>query len=184
MPCKTIYILRHFKVLQTPLPSTHSKKLNSQEFMQWVEQYDIDALAYKDVTLPTVDKVYVSTQQRAINTANHLGLRYEKTALLKEVDATPLFKTNMRFSKMFWLGLGRLFWLLNLTKIEKKRDTDKRVKAFLECLQSSQQERVLVVSHGLFLKVLIQALHKQGFQGEAPLRLENAKVYSFNKKEA
>ena len=96
---KTIYLLRHFKV-----KDTISNRLNSQDFEVWVDAYDTFDLEYRNVDLPAVKNVYVSSQNRAVNTAKHLGLEYEITDLLREVEAKPFISTKKwKFSKSFWL---------------------------------------------------------------------------------
>ena len=95
---QTIYLLRHFKVKDTQLSN-----LNSQEFSSWVNNYDFYELEYKNIELPIIDKIYVSSQNRAIKTANYLKLDYEKSDLLIEVEAFPFVKTKLKFSKFFWL---------------------------------------------------------------------------------
>ena len=73
-----IYILCHFKVKDST-----TQNLNSDEFIKWVELYDNTPLEYIDINLSKVDKVYVSTQNRAIKTAEYLKLKFETSNLLK-----------------------------------------------------------------------------------------------------
>ncbi len=67
---QTIYLLRHFKVKDTQLSN-----LNSEEFSSWVNNYDFYELEYKNIELPIIDKIYVSSQNRAIKTANYLKFK-------------------------------------------------------------------------------------------------------------
>lgn len=71
---KTIYIIRHFKVKD----NSTNKRLNSNEFAHWIEEYDNFDLEYLNLNPPKFDKIYVSSQNRAIKTANYLNLDYEK----------------------------------------------------------------------------------------------------------
>jgi broad specificity phosphatase PhoE len=169
---QTIHILRHFKV-----KNTTTKKLDSQEFGEWVEQYDKNPLEYLDMDLPKVDTIYVSTQNRARKTADHLKLDYETTELLKEVEASPFMDTAYKLPKNLWLVIGRIFWFFNMAKSENKKDTIKRVDEFIEKIQN--EESVLIVSHGLFIKVLIHRLKKLGYKGEIDFRAKNGKLYKF-----
>ncbi len=171
---KTIHILRHFKV-----KNITTKKLNSKEFSQWVDQYDKNPLEYLDMDLPKVDKVYVSTQNRARKTADHLKLEYETTELLKEVEASPFFNTTFKLPKNLWLIIGRMFWFFNIAKSENKKDTIKRVDEFIKMTEN--EESILIVSHGLFIKVLIYRLKKLGYNGEIDFRAKNGTLYTFVK---
>ena len=85
--------------------------------------------------------------------------------------------TKLRFSKNFWLVMGRLLWLFNLTKRESRKDTVKRAKEFIDKLQNEGDKSVLVVSHGLFLKVLAKELKNSGFSGNVDFRIKSGKIY-------
>ena len=83
---KTIYIIRHFKVKDST-----NKRLNSNEFAHWIEEYDNFDLEYLNLNLPKFDKIYVSSQNRAIKTANYLKiLKKQNLPLL-----TQMFKRNI-----------------------------------------------------------------------------------------
>lgn len=43
------------------------------------------------------------------------------------------------------------------------------------------KESVLLVSHGLFIKVLIHELEKLGYKGDKDFRAKNGKLYKFVK---
>ena len=171
---KTVHILRHFKV-----KDTLKQKLDSEEFSKWVELYDNTPLEYSDVELPDVDKVYVSSQNRAIKTAEYLGLDFERTDLLKEVETRPFLDTKRKFSKNFWLVIDRVLWFFNFKHKENRNDTTKRVHQFLEKIED--EESVLLVSHGFFIKVLIYELEKLGYKGDKNFRAKNGKLYKFTK---
>jgi len=174
---KTIYILRHFCV-----KDTQKGMMNSAEFNHWVHSYDNADLKYKTLQLPEVEKVYVSTQNRALKTAKYFKLDFESSALLQEVETYALFDTKWRFPKLFWLLIGRVFWFFNQTKKESRKDTQQRAKAFLQKLQEEKEQTVLLVSHGLFLKILLQELQKQSFQGDADFSMQCAKLYKYSYK--
>ena len=150
---QNIYILRHFRV-----KDSINKKLDSKGFVDWVKEYDNSLLEYIDLELPKVDKIYSSTQNRAIKTAEYLKLDFEECDLLKEVEAAPFINTKFKFSKNFWIVMDRLFWFFNLSHKEPKRATLERVDKFLEIIKD--QKSVLIVSHGLFIKVLVYRLKK------------------------
>lgn len=173
---QNIYFLRHFKVLDKEY-----KKLNSQEFEKWVENYDNFLLEEKELILPKVKKVYVSSLNRAINTAKYLNLDFEETLLLKEVEAKAFINTNIKFSKTFWLIVSRFLWFFNFTKYETKKDTIKRAKTFIKSLKNDDTD-ILIISHGLFLKVLEKEFKKIGFSSKLRLSVKNSIVYKLEKK--
>ena len=168
---QTIYLLRHFKVKDTQLSN-----LNSDEFTSWVDNYDFYELEYKNIELPKIDKTYVSSQNRAIKTANYLKLDYEKSNLLVEVEAFPFVNTKLRVPKLFWLILSRILWFFNLTQFEIKKQTVKRIEKFLSKIEK-EEKTILIISHGLFLKILINQLKKRDFKSNNDVSLKNGKLY-------
>lgn len=86
---QNIYLLRHFKV-----KDEMNEKVDSNGFEKWVEDYDRFSLEKVDINIPLVDKVYVSSMNRAKNTANYLNLDYKETALIQEVEAKPFSKQS------------------------------------------------------------------------------------------
>ncbi|MDN5113327.1 phosphoglycerate mutase family protein [Aliarcobacter butzleri] len=173
---KTIYIIRHFKVKDTT-----NKRLNSNEFVHWIEEYDNFDLEYLNINLPKFDKIYVSSQNRAIKTANYLKLDYEISDLLVEVEAFAFTKTKLRFSKSFWLVISRILWFFNFTKNETKKDTKNRAMKFVSKIENEKNETILIISHGLYLKVLIGLLKKLGYKCNDDFNIKNGKLYKLNK---
>ncbi len=173
---KNIYLLRHFKVQDKT-----TKKLNSQEFNRWVDDYDIYNLQYADINLPKIDRVFVSSQNRAIKTAQYLKQDFTTLYELVEVEAKPFISTNLKFSKSFWLIVGRLLWYFNLSKSEKREDTTQRAKKIVEMLENDDSQNILIISHGLFLKILQKELKSSGYSGKIDLKPENGVIYMFCK---
>ncbi|PIF04779.1 MAG: histidine phosphatase family protein [Arcobacter sp.] len=172
---QNIHILRHFKVKDDT-----KIKLNSFEFNQWVSLYDTFPLDYVDIEIPKVNKVYVSSQKRAIESANYLKLDFNKSDLLREVEAKSFINTNLKFPKNFWLFIDRFLWFFNLKKSgENRKDTYKRVYKFVDIIK--YEENILIVSHGLFLKILTKELEKLGYKGNKDWGIKNAKIYHFRK---
>ncbi|WP_321467816.1 phosphoglycerate mutase family protein [Halarcobacter sp.] len=172
---QNIYFLRHFKVIDK-----EDQKLNSQEFEKWVENYDNFLLEEKELTLPKVKKVYVSSLNRTIKTAKYLNLDFEEIPLLKEVEAKAFINTNIKFSKTFWLIVSRFLWFFNLTKYETKKDTINRVRLFIKNFEDEDTD-ILIISHGLFLKVLEKELKKIGFSSNIGISTKNSIVYKLEK---
>lgn len=173
---KTIYIIRHFKVKDNT-----NKRLNSNEFVHWIEKYDNSDLEYLNINLPKLDKIYVSSQNRAIKTANYLKLDYEISDLLVEVKAFSFTKTELKFSKSFWLIISRILWFFNFTENETKKDTEKRVMKFVSKIENERNETILIISHGLYLKLLIGVLKKVGYKSNEDFNIKNGKLYKLYK---
>lgn len=170
-----IYFLRHFKV------KDNSKSwLNSEEFNQWVKSYDTFELEYNDVVLPmNIDKIYVSSQNRAIKSADFLNLNYKINDLLIEVPIKSFIYTKFKLPKCLWLFVGRLAWFFNFKQIENKKETDKRVEDFIKNLDINSN--ILIISHGFFMILLLKKLKKIGYRGDIPRRIGNGKVYILEK---
>jgi broad specificity phosphatase PhoE len=172
----TIHLLRHFKV-QDNTPSW----LNSDEFNQWVDTYDILPIKVIEVKLPkNIDLILCSTLLRAKKTVKELPkIEIIYTDKLVEVGSRVFFNTNIKLQKYIWFTMGTLFWYLNSLDGENRVDTIKRAKEVVEELKALKQENILIVSHGFFMKVLAKELKEEGFLGEIEFRPKNGKIYSF-----
>ena len=170
-----IYFLRHFKV------KDNSKSwLNSEEFNQWVKSYDTFELEYNSVVLPkNIDKIYVSSQNRAIKSADFLNLNYKINDLLVEVPIKSFIYTKFKLPKWLWLFVGRLAWFFNLKQLETKEETNERIENFIQNLDINSN--ILIISHGFFMILLLKKLKKIGYRGDIPRRIGNGKVYILEK---
>ncbi len=173
---QTIYLLRHFKV-----KNKTTKKLNSNEFNLWVDNYDKSDLKFYEINLPKIDKAYVSSQNRAIKTAKYLNINFELLNELVEVEAKAFISTKFKFSKSFWLIIGRILWYFNICKTEKRKDTIKRARKVVNIIENDGRKNILIVSHGLFLKVLTNELKKNKFYGKIDLKPQNGAIYTLKK---
>lgn len=170
-----IYLLRHLKV-----NDFKSVWMNSKEFNQWVEDYDFLELSYSNIQVPNdIKKIYVSSQNRAIKTADSLKIEYKISNLLEEVNIEAFIKTSIKFPKWFWLLCGRIMWYFNLTKKETRKQTDKRIEDFISSIDLDSN--TLIISHGFFMIQLIKKLKNLGFEGNIPLKLKNGEIYSLLK---
>jgi broad specificity phosphatase PhoE len=170
-----IYFLRHFKV------KDNSKSwLNSEEFNQWVKSYDTFELEYNSVVLPkNIDKIYVSSQNRAIKSADFLNLNYKINDLLVEVPIKSFIYTRFKLPKWLWLFVGRLAWFFNLKQLETKEETNERIENFIQNLDMNSN--ILIISHGFFMILLLKKLKKIGYRGDIRRRIGNGKVYILEK---
>ena len=170
-----IYFLRHFKV-----KDSSSSWLNSNEFDKWVKDYDTFELEYSDIVLSkNIDKIYVSSQNRAIKSADFLNLNYKINDLLVEVPIKSFIYTKFKLPKWLWLFVGRLAWFFNLKQLETKEETNERIENFIQNLDMNSN--ILIISHGFFMILLLKKLKKIGYRGDIPRRIGNGKVYILEK---
>ncbi len=172
---QTIHLLRHFRVKDQT-----KGFMNADEFLAWVEEYDSMELEYSKVDLPNrIDKVFVSSQQRALKSAAYLEHESETSNLLVEVDAQAFMSEKIKLPKKLWLFVDRLCWYFNLRSVENKTDTIQRASDFIEKIKDI--EDILIISHGLFMHVLIAELKKEGFEGSVDKKIKNAMVYTMKR---
>jgi len=165
-----IYLLRHFKVIDGS-----EVMMNSERFDRWVDDYDRYALEYTDVSFPLVDTIYCSTMQRCRKSADYFHLDSIISETLIEVASKAAFQTRIKFPKSFWLLIDRISWYFNRSKHENRSDTIKRADEFINTLDTSKD--LLIISHGLFLKVLCQRLKLRGYHGDVGLSMKNGRIY-------
>lgn len=140
---------RHFK-----LDYNKNIYLTSNEFSEWIENYDI--LPFKNPVFSDKNHsvMVTSTLQRAINSANYY--KYERlisSELFNEVKIAPPFQTNLKLPLWFWLFSARLAWLFcHKSQPETVLQTIKRAKECSEFLKNLNGE-VLVISHGFFMAI-------------------------------
>ena len=171
-----IHLLRHFRV-----NDKQKGLMDADDFLAWVEQYDNMEMEYSDVDLPAkIDKVFVSRQQRALKSVDYLALESETSDLLVEVDAQTFMSGKIKLPKKLWLFIDRLCWYFNLRSVEKRSCTTKRARDFIEKL--NETDDVLIISHGLFMHVLIAELKKEGFEGSVDKKIKNATVYTLERR--
>ncbi len=170
-----IHLLRHFRV-----NDNQKGLMDADNFLAWVDKYDNIELEYCEVALPAkIDKVFVSRQQRAVKSAAYLALESEMSDLLVEVDAQAFMSGKIKLPKNLWLFIDRLRWYLNFRSVENRSHTIKRARDFIEKIKDI--EDVLIVSHGLFMHVLIDELKKEGFEGSIDKKIKNATVYTLER---
>jgi broad specificity phosphatase PhoE len=176
-----IGLVRHFKVI-TP---RGKKKLNSVEFNERISEYDISPVKPNKLEINSNEWeiCFASTLSRAQTTVN---LIYNgtiiTTPLIIEVPLSAFIKTKLRLSYLSWLVLGRIAWLISAkSQYENKNQTLERINEFLELLETSGKQNILIVSHGFFMKILVDELKKRGFKGELEFSPKNGKLYRFEK---
>lgn len=178
---QTIGIVRHFKVTYKP----DSLWMTSDQFSEWVKQYNLSDIALDDYNGQNYDweLCYSSTLSRARTTANYIyDGKVVNTDELKEIEAHPVFKSSIKLHYMVWLIMSRIAWYFSLTsRQERKGETILRAKQFIERIEAGKETRVLVVSHGAFMKTLCDELTKQGYTGSRFLKPRNGVLYTFQR---
>ena len=153
--------------------------LNADEFDRWVEAYDRYELKYIDIKLPqNIDTIYVSTQNRALRSVLYITEKFQRSELLVEVRPESFIKTQIKLPKIVWLIISRILWYFNLSKGENRADTIQRAEAFIERVDLEQNS--LIITHGFFMKVLVQRLRLRGYKGKIDRRATNGKLYHLN----
>jgi broad specificity phosphatase PhoE len=170
-----IYLLRHFEVIDSS-----DRMMDSKHFDSWVNEYDTFDLVYTDVLIPSVHQIYCSSLQRCIKTAQYLNLDVQITDDLVEVDAKAAFKISYKLPKILWLLIDRFLWYFNLSTHEKHRETIQRAENFIDHIDHSKD--TLIVSHGLFLKVLIKRLNRRGYEGKNDIAMKHSHLYKLELK--
>jgi len=148
--------------------------------MQWrkwstSKQFDTDCIQYDNAPLYPISErmdqegkwgdIYISTLKRSRETAEALFGRniWIETELLNEVPLTSFCDSKVSLPLWVWNIVGRLQWFLQSKRqIELKRDTQKRADKLIETILQKNRDCVLV-SHGFFMKTLIQELKRYGF---------------------
>lgn len=176
-----IGLVRHFKVVR----SNTSKKLNSSQFDERMNDYDNSPVKANDVSLNSNewDICYASTLSRADETAKTIYHgKIIPTDLIIEVPLSAFWKTNILIPSLVWHIGGRIAWLFSgKSQVENISGTKQRIYDFMQIIEESGHENILVVSHGFFMKVLTHQLKKRGFIGNIDFAPKNGKLYLFKK---
>lgn len=173
-----IGIVRHFKV-DIKMP----RLANSEEYANLVKKYSESPVLENEVDLKNINwsKCYSSTMKRAIITAEAIFkgeiLKFDH---IREVDAAPLFMTNLQLPVKFWDVASRIGWFANhKSQPENKNYTRKQVKEFVDILLQEKEENILVVCHGFLMISLEKELKSRGFKGIRKERPKNGALYVY-----
>jgi broad specificity phosphatase PhoE len=173
-------LVRHFKVV------TNEKYfLNSEEFSSAMANYDKAPITKNELSIDSKDWdiCYCSTLPRAVTTAESIYTAdIIKSDLLVEVPISPFTERNIKLPAFIWHIASRIAWYRShVSQMESIHDTKERINEFYEILQNSGYERILIVSHGYFLRMFYEELKKKGFRGEVDINILNGKLYVIEK---
>lgn len=157
-----IFIIRHAKVnLNWP------KHCDVSTFHAYRKQYDkapiTDVLPITDLPLPK--KIYISSLPRSLETAKGLFESREYT-VMPEIGEVPIYaktRFRVRFPTWIWHVFGHFQWFINdKCQVETRSQTEARADRVIDKLEKQNEDCVLV-SHGLFMMVLMSRLRKRGY---------------------
>ncbi|WP_189023593.1 histidine phosphatase family protein [Paenibacillus albidus] len=178
-----IGLIRHFKVVH---PST-GKWMTPQQFNQWVEGYNVGALAPPQ-ELPPLHAEWSyclsSDLQRACETAKAVWPQeFQSTDQLREIEIAAVFHWPIKLPLYVWLILGRIAWYIShRSQAETRQETAHRAKRLVDQIESGPRADVLLVTHGAFMKVLRKELHRRGYAGDYFFTPANGRLYTFENK--
>lgn len=174
-------LVRHFKV------DFYSDRriYSAEEFFKAMARYESSPIIKNGLKFSTDDwdKCYCSTIPRAIETAGEIySGKKILTGLIVEVPVAPFTNSKIKLPSFIWHLGGRIAWHRNHpSQPEGRIETLKRISQFMKELESQRDNRILVVTHGFFMRVFSEQLIKNGFKGKIDIRPENGKLYRFTK---
>ena len=174
-------LVRHFKVI-----TDEKALLSSSEFAKAMEKYDRAPIRGNGLKIDSSDwdVCYSSTLPRAITTAESIfSGKIIKTDLLIEVPISPFTRKNIKLPSFIWHIGSRLAWYKSHnSQRENIHGTKKRIKMFYDTIKNSGNNRILVVSHGYFLRMFYDEMKRIGFDGDVDVNIQNGKLYIIEKK--
>ena len=177
-----IGIVRHFKVNFI----TNRKWMTAKQFNDWVEQYDqaeIDSTNHFTNNI-IWDVCLTSDLSRATNTAEII---FEGETVvsdqLREIGIRAVINSKIKLHINIWMILGRIAWLFShKSQAESKSQTLQRAKKILDKIEINYpHSKVLVVSHGAFMRVLFKELKRRGYIGKLKMKPKNGELYLFDR---
>ena len=177
-----IGLVRHFKVdIENPGP------VNSEEYSQWIRNYDISPVIKKPVDLRGIDWniCYASDLPRARTTAETIyqgDISY--TNLIREIDLELARIVEGQQDVVAWFNEAMAYWAADdKTLKEIKSHSHKRVNKFLDLVEAEadNQDKILVVCHGMIMTVIEEELRKRGFEGEEIIVPDNGELYLYER---
>jgi len=177
----TLGLIRHFKVDFTP----QKKVYTPEEFSKAMFDYEHSPIIHKIIKLDTIDWeiCYCSTIPRAIETAEKIFTKEILfTELIVEVPISPFTNRKLILPSFWWHLGGRIAWYKNhATQLEGRKGTIERINQFIRELNDSGKEKILIVTHGFFMRIFVEELLKIGFSGKIDVKPQNGKLYIFQK---
>ncbi|MCB0750753.1 MAG: histidine phosphatase family protein [Ignavibacteriae bacterium] len=169
-------LVRHFKVITNEKPF-----LSSKEFTQAMANYDVAKVKENGLKINAADWdiCYCSTLSRAVKTAETIfNGKIILSDLLVEVPISPFTNWNIKLPLSLWHIGARIAWYKShSSQKENIFATRERINKFYETINKNSHEKILIVSHGYFLRMFYEEMKKKGFTGEVDLNIQNGKLY-------
>ena len=154
------------------------KLYTSEQFDAACNTYDISPIyllnekADKDVW----EKVYISSLKRTRDTAEQLfgSIELVETELLNEVPLKSFCDSKVLLPLWIWNIVGRIQWMFGSDRQDEVRTDTKRRADMLIAELIHKNSDCILISHGFFMKTLVQELRKQDFViNKGKLRFKN-----------
>ncbi|MCB0732377.1 MAG: hypothetical protein KDC88_15235, partial [Ignavibacteriae bacterium] len=88
----------------------------------------------------------------------------------------------IKLPSMIWHIAARIAWYKShKSQTEDIFGTKKRINEFYEMFKNSGYEKILIVSHGYFLRMFYEEMKKKGFDGDVEVNIRNGKLYTIAK---
>jgi broad specificity phosphatase PhoE len=173
------FLLRHFKVNHL-----WKKRCTYKEFCEDLDKHDVQSvIETKELDFPA-ETVYISTLIRTAETASYLKGEKNiiKTNLINELNVQGFCKTKWRLPTKLWYLLAILKWRLNSKMLnETHKETKERAYQFLRLIEDKNED-CIVVSHGIFLMMLMKIMEKEGYSGGQKRKsLKNGELVEYYK---
>lgn len=179
-----IGLVRHYPVKQI----AKRKWMTASQFDEWVREYD-----EADIEPPTEighgqdwDVCYCSDLPRAARTAEILyDGPIRPTDQLREIGIRSIGWFRLKLHYGLWLLLARAAWMrTHKSQPESPAACRLRASRFVDWLEERHPEsaRVLVVSHGAFMRTLSLELKRRGFRGRGFWKPANGRLYTYRRK--
>ena len=173
-----IVLIRHGRVLLD-----WERRCDSAAFDRSNRLYDEASIAPLPAMSIPIEKVYISELPRTTATAAFLTGKksIERTGLINEVPLGSFIDTKLRLPLWLWNAASTIQWIRNASRArEPRRETSRRVAAFIDLL-ASRGEDCIVVGHGMYFYQMMLALRGRGFRGRIHRRMENGEVLEFER---
>jgi broad specificity phosphatase PhoE len=119
--------------------------------------------------------IYVSSLIRTHETAQLLfsGIVPIENKLFDEVPIKSYAPLPIPLPTALWFGIGRLQWLFaSKRQPETKANTKNRVRKAVDTLVANDDD-VILISHGFFMRLLVKELERRGFALEKKASYKN-----------
>ena len=148
---KYVFLVRHGETIY----NINRRLQNSEDRLTERGKEQIKALA-KELSIFKFTKFFSSDERRALESSEliskEINLSFEKNNLIKEKSSGEL--SGKFISEVDWSEVKGDFYNKKISGGESVNDVIKRAKNFFEIIKSSNNDKILVVSHGSFLRVL------------------------------